>query len=90
MTIDQTFDLQIHGYQLTTAEIFYHMPDHPALLQTYLWQEFDVTPNFPELQKFLTFWEGHLEGKLHSVKVASREIISPAEFSHVQSMFTLH
>ena len=32
------------GYRLTTAEIIYHMPDHPSLLQTYVWQEFDLAP----------------------------------------------
>ncbi|MCP4923992.1 MAG: Usg family protein [bacterium] len=90
MDIDKEFDLQLQGYQLTTAEILYHMPDHPTLLQAYLWQELDIVPNFPELQKFLDFWEGHLDGKLHSVKVASKDIISPSKFSYVQSSLTLH
>jgi uncharacterized protein Usg len=26
--------LILKGYRLTTAEILYHRPDHPALLQT--------------------------------------------------------
>ena len=25
--------------RLTTAEILYHLPDHPELLQIYLWQD---------------------------------------------------
>jgi hypothetical protein len=29
---------QMMNYRLTTAEIIYHMPDHPDLLQTFIWQ----------------------------------------------------
>jgi len=25
---------QLQGYGLTTAQILYHLPDHPAILQT--------------------------------------------------------
>ena len=28
---------QLNHYRLTTAEILYHMPDHPTLLQTFHW-----------------------------------------------------
>jgi uncharacterized protein Usg len=52
----------LRDYRLTTAEILYHMPDHPALLQSYTWQELDLIPDFPELKKFLHFWERSLEG----------------------------
>lgn len=30
------FEKQIQGYGLTTAEIHYHLPDHPHLLQLYV------------------------------------------------------
>lgn len=71
---------QLLGYRLTTAEIVYHFPDYPSLLQTFLWQKFDMVPGFPELNKFLNFWERHIEGKLHSVVVAHVGIISAAEW----------
>ena len=61
--------LQMRDYRLTTAEILYHMPDHPGLLQTYVWQELDLAPQFPELQRFLDFWSRSLDGKLHSVRI---------------------
>lgn len=67
------------GYGLATAEILYRMPDHPAILQTYVWQEYDLYPRFPELQKFLDFWTRKLEGPLVSVRVAHRQLITPAE-----------
>ena len=81
--------LQLRDYRLTTAEILYHLPDHPALLQSYIWQDYDLAPRFPVLHKFLDFWSRQIEGKLHSVKVASRGIISAAELRLADAEFTL-
>jgi len=63
--------LRLQGYRLTTAEIVYHMPDHPGLLQTFVWRQLDLPPRFPRLTEFLEFWRRHLDGPLHSVKVAA-------------------
>lgn len=82
--------LQLRDYRLTTAEILYHMPDHPTLLQTYIWQALDLAPKFPELHKFLRFWETNLDGKLHSVRVAQCEIIKPPQVRANASQFVIH
>lgn len=76
-------------YRLTTAEILYHMPDHPSLLQTFVWQDYDIAPKFPVLRKFLDFWGRELDGKLHSVTVASQRLITPGEYRFCQQEFTL-
>ncbi len=70
---------QLNNYRLTTAHIIYHLPDHPQLLQSYVWQEYDVAPSFPELKRFLDFWSRELDGKLHSVYIASKEIITTSD-----------
>lgn len=72
--------MQLRGYRLTTAEILYHMPDAPSLLQSFVWQEYDRDPDYPRLHKFLDFWESNLDGKLHSVKVAATPIVGPGDF----------
>ena len=46
------FRKQVLGYGLTTATILYRMPDHPALLQSYIWQDYDLAPKFPVLIEF--------------------------------------
>ena len=84
------FELTLRGYRLTTAEILYHMPDHPAVLQSFIWQELDIAPKYPVLSKFLKFWETSLDGKLHSVRVAARSVITPAELKLYGAEFTLH
>jgi uncharacterized protein Usg len=81
---------QVNGYGLTTAHILYRRPDHPWLLQSYVWQEYDLWPRFPLLQKFLAFWADTLEAPLHSVRVAHARLLRPAEFRAVNGVFTLN
>jgi len=57
------------GYRLTTAEITYRLPDQPDALQTFIWQKFDLAPDFPELGRFLQFWRDNIDGELYSVCV---------------------
>src|ERR1700761_5602522 len=70
---------QLRDYRLTTAEILYHLPDHPSVLQSYIWQELDLAPEFPVLHKFLDFWGRNLDGKLYSVRIVSAGIMTPRE-----------
>jgi len=88
--VSQDFRRQLQGYGLTTARIFYRRPDHPWLLQTYVWQQYDVWPEFPVLQKFLAFWRENLEGPLHSVTVAHSRLLQPAEIRAIDGVYRLH
>ena len=80
----------LQDYRLTTAEILYRLPDHPSLLQTYVWQDLDLNPDFPVLKKFLTFWETSLDGKLYSVKVAVCEDIRANAFRNLPASLLVH
>jgi uncharacterized protein Usg len=86
----EDFRKQVNGYGLTTAEILYRRPDHPWLLQTYVWQNYDLCPDFPELNHFLRFWEKSIEGALHTVTVAHSRLIRPSEIKPVDGVFRLH
>lgn len=89
MRVSPAFRRQLEGYGLTTAEILYRMPDHPALLQTFVWQEHDLFPHFPELTKFLAFWERTLDGALHAVRVSHCRLIKPADMRAINGEFRL-
>ena len=82
-------EMMLGGYGLTTAEILYRMPDHPHVLQSYLWQDYDLAPKFPALMGFVTFWKEKLEGPLHSVRYTHRKLISPSEWRNVQGEIVL-
>lgn len=84
------YELQLQGYRLTTAEIIYRLPDHPALLQSFIWQKFDLAPEFPELRKFLEFWSRSIEGKLHSVNVKQSSRTVANRVRHFKHELTLH
>ncbi|HEY8213928.1 MAG TPA: usg protein [Methylocystis sp.] len=84
------FRLQLEGYGLTTANILYHLPDYPKIIQSYVWQEYDLHPDFPELRKFLDFWVRSLDGPLHSVTVAHSRLIKPAEMKLLGGEFKVH
>jgi uncharacterized protein Usg len=88
--VSTDFAKQVAGYGLTTAHILYRRPDHRWLLQSYVWQDYDLFPAFPELSKFLAFWQEKLEGPLHSVQVAHARLIKPAELRAVNGEFRLH
>ena len=77
---------EVEGFGLTTAQIIYHLPDNQILLQEFLWQQYDLFPVFPELSKFLAFWEEKIEGPLHSVTVAHARLIRPTELTALRSM----
>ena len=86
MTARQThvtdMEKYLHGYRLTTAEIYYGMPDYPHILQTFVWQELDLVPTFPVLCKFLTFWKQHIDGPLKKVRIAHCSIIHPSDLKY--------
>jgi uncharacterized protein Usg len=88
--VSDDFRKQANGYGLTTANILYRRPDHPWLLQSYVWQAYDLCPAFPVLTHFLEFWQNSLEGNLHSVTVAHSRLIKPAEMRAVDGVFRLH
>ncbi len=89
-TTDNDFARMLAGYSLTTAEIIYRLPDHPALMQSYIWQDYDLHPRFPKLKSFLDFWASNLEGKLYQVLVAHSGLVKPRELKLVGAEFKLH
>ncbi|TIM34167.1 MAG: protein usg [Mesorhizobium sp.] len=86
--VSNEFQLQMQGFGLTTAEIHYRLPDYRDLLQLFIWQEYDIAPDFPTLKHFLEFWEREIEGPLHSVRVHHR-LIQPSEWRAVDGVITL-
>ena len=81
-------NLRLNGWRLATAEVLYYMPDHPALLQSFVWQTLDIAPSYPRIHKFLDFWKREIEAVIHSVTLASGELLAPAPVKRAD--FLLH
>ena len=56
MSMTET-EMLLRGYGLTTAELFYRMPDFQNVLNSFVWQEYDLAPDHPRLFKFIDFWQ---------------------------------
>lgn len=69
---------QLRGQRLTTAEVIYYMPDHPALLQRFMWQTLDLPPEFPRIHKFLDYWRREIDAVIHSVTCSAAGLVMPA------------
>ncbi|MEL6551434.1 MAG: usg protein [Pseudomonadota bacterium] len=80
-------EMLLKGYGLTTAEFFYGMPDYPNVLNTFVWQDYDLAPDHPKLFDFIAFWQGEIEGPLNSVRFIHRKAIAPGQWRHVTGEF---
>ena len=88
--VDKDFVAQLKGFSLTTAEILYRMPDYPSLVQSFIWQEYDMVPRYPRLSAFLDYWTRNIEGRLHRVRVAHVGLVSPAELKMIDEIGRAH
>lgn len=60
------------------------------MLQTYIWLDYDLAPDFPTMTKFLDFWRSNLDGALHSVRYTHRRLIGPNEWRNVAGEIVIH
>jgi len=84
------FERKLKGARLLTAEVLYYMPDHPSLLQTFMWQTIDEAPRFPRLEHFLDHWRREIEAVIHSVRIAHGELVAPSEWRHANGILRLN
>ena len=84
MTEDE-LSLRLRGWRLATAEVLYFMPDHPALIQSFVWQTLDLAPSYPRIHRFLDFWRREIDAVIHSVRLASGETLAPARVSRADA-----
>jgi len=88
-TVSET-ELMLKGYGLTTAEFLYRMPDYRHVLNSFVWQDYDLAPDHPRLFEFIEFWQREIEGPLHSVRFVHRKMISPGNWTNVVGEFRYH
>ena len=82
--------LMMKGYGLTTAEFFYRMPDYRNVLNSFVWQDYDLAPDHPRLFKFIEFWQDEIEGPLHSVRFTHRTMLASGEWRNMVGEFRYH
>ncbi len=83
------FETQLKGGRLTTAEVLYYMPDHPKLLQSFMWQTLDIAPDYPRVHSFLDYWRKEIQAVIHSVRLSTVGIVTPARVRFADMVGTL-
>lgn len=79
--------LILRGYGLTTAQLFYRMPDYQHVLNVFVWQEYDLAPDHPKLFEFIEFWQSEIEGPLQSVVFTHRKQLGSGQWQHQTGEF---
>ena len=86
----EDLEAQLMGKRLTTAEVLYYIPDHPTLLQSFLWQTLDEAPDFPRIQHFLDFWRREIDAVIHSVAISAAGQVTPGRARSVRFLGNLN
>ena len=84
------FETQLKGGRLTTADVLYYMPDHPKLLQSFMWQTLDIAPEYPRVHSFLDYWRKEIQAVIHSVRLSTVGIVTPARVRFADMVGTLN
>ncbi len=87
---DQDFTRRLAGESLTTTEVLYYIPDHPSLLQSFMWQTLDLAPEFPKVHRFLGFWKREIHAVIHSVTVSASGLVAPSRIDIARIVGTVH
>lgn len=82
--------LMLEGYGLTTAEFYYRMPDYRNVINVFIWQDYDLAPDYPRIFGFIDFWKRKIEAPLHSVRFAHRRLISDGSWRNVVEEISYH
>lgn len=88
--MSKEFEARLGGARLLTAEVLYWMPDHPGLLQSFLWQTLDVAPRFPRLSLFLDHWRREVDAIIHQVLVSCGGDLGPPRVLTPSMVARLH
>jgi uncharacterized protein Usg len=81
---------RLSGSRLLTAEVLFWMPDHPGLLQSFLWQTLDVAPRYPRLARFLDHWRREVDAAIHSVRISASDDLGPPNWRTAGAAFRLN
>ena len=55
----------------TTAsvQVVYYIPDYIHLVNEFIWQTEDQRPDYPRIDRFLNYWDNHIEGPIKEVYI---------------------
>tara|TARA_R100001126_G_scaffold81052_1_gene49480 strand:+ start:1907 stop:2158 length:252 start_codon:yes stop_codon:yes gene_type:complete len=55
---------------IVTVDVLYYMPDFNDIVQEFIWQTPDITPELPRVHKFLNHWHKNIDAVIKEVQVS--------------------
>ena len=83
-------EVMLKGYGLTTADLFCRSPDERNVINSFVWQNYDLAPDCPQLFRFIEFRQEKIDGPLHSGRFTHRNLIGPGEWRNMVGEFRVH
>ena len=53
--------------EIVTISIFYYRPDATYLVNEFVWQTFDIVPEYPRIRKFLDHWRTDVQARIQEI-----------------------
>ena len=69
---------------LVLVDILYYIPDYSDIVQEFIWQTPDITPELPRVHHFLNYWKDNIEAVIKEVKVSYGD--NPHDFRVVEEI----
>ena len=61
---------------IVTLNVLYWMPDYTHILQEFIWQTADISPEYPRVHRFLNYWHDNIEAVISEVNIADNYVTS--------------
>lgn len=58
---------------VVTVDVLYYMPDFSDIVQEFIWQTDDITPELPRVHRFLRYWHKNIDAVIKEVQVSYSE-----------------
>jgi uncharacterized protein Usg len=75
---------------LVTVSVLYYLPDHPSLINEFLWQTMDLGPKYPRIGQFLDFWRREIDATIKEVMISGSRSLAPRMVLKIDEMLVLH
>tara|TARA_B100001559_G_C16486192_1_gene616163 strand:+ start:156 stop:407 length:252 start_codon:yes stop_codon:yes gene_type:complete len=73
---------------VASVQVIYYMPDYKNILNEFVWQTEDITPEFPRIGKFIKYWDENIEGLIRDIYVYDHGI--EQKVRHVDRRYRLN
>ena len=74
---------------IASVQVIYYLPDYENILNEFIWQTEDISPEFPRIDKFIKYWDKNIEGPIDSIDFCSSHAIN-YNLMFVDCDFTIH